>query len=258
MVRGDLTHVCMLIATFIWFVLGFFVMRKVGKRVQNVVFVLLTLFCSGGIFFRYAMGLRPTLHFQWQTLAMQLMQVCNFNFVLLPLMLVPKFELARQYSVMFSMLCAATPFFSPPSAWAGLPWYDLQVLNSWLNHTCAVSLPLFMVAARRLKPQKKYALPVTLAVFFYFTAVAIVSYPLIDFGILTADTSFSYVFKQDGILIFKWLYRLIPVPYFYLYPLLPVLYLLFRFFAWAMKNYRAIPFAWRVSCARLRTPSSNA
>ena len=163
-------------------------------------------------------------------------------------MLVPKFELARQYSVMFSMLCAATPFFSPPAAWAGLPWYDLQILNSWLNHACAVSLPLFMLAARRLKPQKEYALPVTIAVFFYFTAVAIISYPLIDFGILTAETSFSYVFKQDGILIFKLLYRLIPYPYFYLYPLLPVLYLFFRLFARAMRRYRTAPFAWRLSC----------
>lgn len=247
MVRGDFTHVCMLAATFIWFVFGFFAMRKVGRRVQNAVFILLTLLCSGGIFFRYAMGLRPTLHFQWQTFAMQLMQVCNFNFVLLPLMLVPKFESARQYSVMFSMLCAATPFFSPPAAWAGLPWYDLQILNSWLNHACAVSLPLFMLAARRLKPQKEYALPVTIAVFFYFTAVAIICYPLIDFGILTAETSFSYVFKQDGILIFKLLYRLIPYPYFYLYPLLPVLYLFFRLFARAMRRYRTAPFAWRLS-----------
>ncbi len=254
MVRGDFTHVSMLAATFVWFVLGFFAMRKVGKRVQNAVFILLTLLCCGGIFFRYAMGLRPTLHFQWQTFAMQLMQVCNFNFVLLPLMLVPKFELARQYSVMFSMLCAATPFFSPPAAWAGLPWYDLQILNSWLNHACAVSLPLFMLAARRLKPQRAYALPVTIAVFFYFTAVAIICYPLIYFGILTAETSFSYVFKQDGILIFKLLYRLIPYPYFYLYPLLPVLYLFFRFFAWAMKGYKTAPFAWRVSRAAQNAP----
>lgn len=254
MVRGDFTHVCMLAATFIWFVFGFFAMRKVGRRVQNAVFILLTLLCSGGIFFRYAMGLRPTLHFQWQTFAMQLMQVCNFNFVLLPLMLVPKFESARQYSVMFSMLCAATPFFSPPAAWAGLPWYDLQILNSWLNHACAVSMPLFMLAARRLKPQKEYALPVTIAVFFYFTAVAIICYPLIDFGILTAETSFSYVFKQDGILIFKLLYRLIPYPYFYLYPLLPVLYLFFRLFARMMRRYRTAPFAWRLSCTLQNAP----
>lgn len=247
MVRGDFTHVCMLAVTFIWFVFGFFAMRKVGRRVQNAVFILLTLLCSGEIFFRYAMGLRPTLHFQWQTFAMQLMQVCNFNFVLLPLMLVPKFELARQYSVMFSMLCAATPFFSPPAAWAGLPWYDLQILNSWLNHACAISLPLFMLSARRLKPQKAYALPVTIAVFFYFTAVAIICYPLIDFGILTAETSFSYVFKQDGILIFQLLYRLIPYPYFYLYPLLPVLYFFFRLYARMMRRYRTAPFAWRLS-----------
>lgn len=254
MVRGDFTHVCMLAATFIWFVFGFFAMRKVGRRVQNAVFILLTLLCSGGIFFRYAMGLRPTLHFQWQTFAMQLMQVCNFNFVLLPLMLVPKFELAWQYSVMFSMLCAATPFFSPPAAWAGLPWYDLQILNSWLNHACAVSLPLFMLAARRLKRQKSYALSVTIAVFFYFTAVTIICYPLIDFGILTAETSFSYVFKQDGILIFKLLYRLIPYPYFYLYPLLPVLYLFFRLFARMMRRYRTAPFAWRLSCTLQNAP----
>lgn len=238
-------HWAMLGTTFAFFVLGWLIVPKIGRVAQNVLFVLCAVLCCGGIFFRYAMGLRFTAHFTWGTLAMEMLQVCNFNFILLPLMLVPKFELARQYSCMFSMAGAITTFFSPSSSWAALPWYSATILNSWLNHTFAVALPFFMMAARRLKPQKKYVLPVLGCVFAYFTVVAGVSLLLISRGVITAENSFSFVFSTDGIAVFEFLYKLIPVPYFYLYPLLPVLELYFYLLALLAKGRRAAAFAYR-------------
>lgn len=238
-------HILYFICTVLFLAGGAFLVKKVPYAVQNVFFVLLVLGGCGGIFFRYGMGLRWTFDIQWETLLMQLMQVCNFNFLLLPLMLIPKNELARQYSCMFSMFCAFTPFLSPASAWAGLAWYDLQILNSWLNHVCAVALPAFMIAAGRLKPKKQYAFPVLVCVFLYFTAVAGISYLLIRQGLLTVENSFSFVFKQDGIWIFEALYKLIPIPYVYLMPLLPVLYVWFRVWAYIFKKRRVLPFSWR-------------
>ena len=143
------------------------------------------------------------------------------------------------------MAAALTTFFSPSSSWADLPWYSATILNSWLNHTFAVALPLFMMAARRLKPQKKYVLPVLGCVFAYFTVVAGVSFLLISRGVITAENSFSFVFSTDGIPIFEFLYKLIPAPYFYLYPLLPVLALYFYLLARLAQGRRVVPFRYR-------------
>lgn len=238
-------HLIFLGATLLFFVAGWFIVPKIGRAAQNVLFVAITVLCSGGIFFRYGMGMKFGGAFTPGTLAMEMLQVCNFNFILLPLMLIPKFELARQYSCMFSMVSAITTFLSPASSWADLEWYSATVLNSWLNHVFAVALPLFMMAARRLKPQKKYVLPVLGCVFAYFTIVAGVSWLLIENGVITAENSFSFVFNTEGIIIFDLLYELIPVPYFYLYPLLIVLYLYFRLLAWAARKRQVIPFTYR-------------
>lgn len=238
-------HLAYLGCTALALALGMFVVSKLPAWAQNVLFVACALGCSGGIFFRYGMGLKWTGEISWDILAMELMQVCNFNFLLLPLMLVPKFELARQYSCMFSMFGAFTTFLSPSSSWAGLAWSDPVILNSWLNHTFAVALPLFMIAARRLKPQKKYILPVLGCVFAYFTAVAGISYLLIQKGMLTAENSFSFVFTTDGIPVFDFFYKLIPYPYFYLYPALLILLVFFALLCACFARYRVRPFRYR-------------
>ena len=233
-------HLIFLAATLAFFAAGWFIVPKIGRIAQNVLFVALAVLCCGGIFFRYGMELEWTGKIDLGTLSMQMLQVCNFNFILLPLMLVPRFELARQYACMFSMAAAVTTFLSPSASWAGLPWYGGTILNSWLNHTFAVALPLFMMAARRLKPQKKYVWRVLACVFVYFTVVAAISLLLIKRGIITAETSFSFVFDTGGIAVLEGLYKLIPAPYFYLWPLLPVLGLYFWLLACAARNI-AVP-----------------
>ena len=240
-------HLAYLGCTVLFLAGGMFAVSKLPAAAQNVIFVLCAVGCSGGIFFRYGMGLQWTTEISWGTLAMELMQVCNFNFLLLPLMLIPKFELARQYSCMFSMFGAFTTFLSPSYSWAGLAWSDSVILNSWLNHTFAVALPLFMIAARRLKPQKKYILPVLGCVFAYFTVAAGISYFLIQKGILTVENSFSFIFTTDGIPVFEFFYKLIPYPYFYLYPVLLILLLFFVGLCACFSKYRVRPFRYQMN-----------
>lgn len=68
---------------------------------------------------------------------------------------------------------------------------------------------------------------------------------LISRGVITAENSFSFVFSTDGIAVFEFLYKLIPAPYFYLYPLLPVLALYFYLLARLTKGRRVVPFCYR-------------
>ena len=231
-------HVCFLLATIAFLSLTSLLVAKLPRIGQTIAFILAALLCAGGLFYRYAMHLSFDGGLDFKELAVQMLQVCNFNFILVGLVFIPRFELARQYSVMFSMFAACTTFISIPSAWATLHWYDATVVNFWLNHVFAVALPLWMVAARRLKPKKEYALKVSLCVVGYFTLSYLTTLLLRHLGVVAQNASFSFIFDADGNPLLAFLYSLIPVPYFYLLPLIPFAFLFFWGLAQLFKNYR--------------------
>lgn len=231
MERLSLTHILLFFATALFLALTSLAVSKMRRNWQNVMFVLAAVICVGGIFFRYGMGLNFDDHFTWKTLLLQMLQVCNFNFILIPLMFIPKLTLARQYAIYFSMFAASTTLFALGSDWVNYNWYDTYVLNSWLNHTFAIACPLWMIASRRARPERKYIVPVAICVFFYFTIVYLISESLIEAGIITEQTSFSFIYQTDGIPIMSTLHKLIPMPYFHLYPLFPLLLLFFVVFS---------------------------
>lgn len=244
MTAFGMTHICLLMATLAFLALSCFAVSKMNRWGQNVMFFIAAALCAGGIFYRYGMGLSFEGGLTWKTLALQMLQVCNFNFLLVILMLVPKFELARQYSVFFSMFAASTTLFSISGSWANYNWYDATVLNSWLNHVFAIALPLWMVAAKRLKPEKKYLWWVTALVLVYFTAVYGISEVLIQNGIITPQNSYSFIYDTGKIPVFVWLRELIPYPYFYLLPLVPLMAGFFWLLAKLFKNYRTEKFTY--------------
>ena len=238
------THLMLLMATVAFIALTMYAAHKLPRRAQTVLFIVGALLCAGGIFWRYALNMTLSpLTLRWETLFIQMLQVCNFNMILVLLMLVPKFELARQYSIMFSMFAAATVMLSIPSRYANDAWYSPDFLNFWLNHVFAIALPLWMFAAGRLKPQKKYVLPVAGCVVVYFLIVYGGTEWLRGIGKLAADKSFSYVHNPGGVGLLEWLFRLIPVPCFYLAPLIPPMIGFFWGLWWLFRNREVTPFA---------------
>ena len=238
----DQTHLTVLLLTVAFYAVTIFAAHKASRRAQNIMFAIGAALCAGGIFLRYAMGMKLTADFNFETLAIQMLQVCNFNFVLVLLMVVPKFELARQYSIMFSMFAAATVMLSIPKRYADVPWYDLELMNFWFNHVFAIALPLWMLAAGRLKPQKKYIIPVAVCVVAYF----LVSYGCTEWlhatGKIPESTTFSYIYDPAGIPPLEMLYKLIPVPCFYLAPLILPMLGFFWLLAHMFRNHEVQPY----------------
>ncbi len=231
------THICFLTATVAFLVLSCYAVSRMSRTGQNIMFVLAALLCAGGIFYRYGMGLSTDGELTLGTLATQMLQVCNFNFVLVILMLIPRCEIARQYSVMFSMFAAMTTFISIPGDWTNRMWYEPTVLNSWLNHLFAIALPMWMVAARRLKPRREYISRVLGCVLVYFTVAYIATAALRVTGVIAPDKSFSFIFDTGNVPILNFLWSVIPYSYFYLLPLMPLLYIFFRLLAIAFRRY---------------------
>lgn len=239
MIPYGLAHLMMLGCTILFYIAGCIVCRKSCRLVQNIIFIVITILCCSGIFFRYAMSLKFDFgNINWTTLFTQMLQVCNFNFILLPLMLVPRFELARQYGMFFSMFAAMTAHTSVSSSFRNLEWYNITVLNSWLNHMFAVALPMFMIAARRTKPKLNFVLPVAICVFGYFTGVAIISHFLIKGGMLIPENSFSFIYDRGQTAGFDLFYKIWPKDYFYLWLIFPFLIIYFYILAIAFKKYK--------------------
>ncbi len=238
----SLSHILYFFVTVALTVVLCAVIRKVPRKWQNVIFAAIAVLGCAGIFFRHAMGLTVGGELDMKNLLLQQLQVCNFNFILMPLMLIPKNEMARQYSCMFSMFAAFTTFLSIPARFATLEWYDVSIMSFWFNHLMAILLPVLMIAARRLKPQKKYVLPVSGCVFGYFTLAYLIQIPLVQNGIVELDKTFSYVMRTDGIPVFDFLRSIIDVDYFYLYPLLPLLAVIILGFTWLFRNYKTVDY----------------
>lgn len=237
------THLIFLAVVVAFLAGSMWLISKLPRKAQTVMIFLCAICCAGGIFFRYGMGLSFDKGFTWSTLAKEMLQVCNFNFILVLLMLIPKFEFARQYAIFFSMFAASTTLFSLSSSWKNLEWYDINIMNSLINHVLIIALPLWMLAARRLKPRKDYVIKVTLGVIGYMTIVAIIVTALMKNGIITENPPhYSFIYDTYGIGLLEWLYELIPYPYFYLYPLIPFMFGFFCFLAWAFRKYEVEPF----------------
>lgn len=223
MTVGSLTHIIMLICTAGLITLGCVVIRKIPKVWQTVMIIAAVLVCCSCIFFRYGMGLSWEKGINLKPLLMQQLQVCNFNFILLPLALITKFKLPKQYAFYFSMFAASTTLFALSSDWKTLEWYDTYVLNSWVSHSFAIASPLWMWSAGWIKPHRKYILPVSGCVFGYFTIVYIICEIMKGAGLMPLEQSFSFIYKTDGIPIFDTFHKWIPVPYWHLYLAFPIM-----------------------------------
>ncbi len=233
----DTTHLLFLIATILFLLSTMYLVSKLNRKWQNIMFIFATLMCSGGIFFRYAMGLEFTLHLNMRLFLVQLLQVCNFNFILLPLMLFKRNEIARQYSFMFSMFAASTTLIALSKDWRNLEWYDINIINSWLNHTFAIALPLWMLSARLLKPKKEYILKVSILIVLYFIGSYVIQELLKSKEIISMNANYSFIYGDQSIFIFDYLYKIIKMPFFYMLPLLPILILFFIVLTKIFKKY---------------------
>lgn len=204
---------------------------KMPRRWQNVMIVISVVICSSAIFYRYGMELSWEGGIDWKTFLLQMMQVCNFNFILLPLMLIPKFKLARQYSIYFSMFAASTTLFALNNNWGGANWYEPIVFNSWLYHSFAMICPLWMFASGRLRPERKYLIPVSASVFGYFGIVYAISEVLKGAGIMAENQSFSYIYNADGIPILSTFHKWLKVPFWHLLPAFGIIVVFFCLFS---------------------------
>ena len=213
---GGVAHMLMVFASIVISIVLFFVVKKSKEKVQNAIIYTLVGICAFGIFFLHCT--KYFTDFDLGDFLIQMLQVCNFNFILLPFCLFKKNELARQYLFLFSMPMALSTFVSYPSDVEGSMWYSVVCLTFWINHFLIALIPILMVATKRFKPRREYLLKVMLCIFIYFSIAFIGNYVLNDFSINGAHNH-SYTMGADSIALLIPLYDAIPIPFVYLLPM---------------------------------------
>lgn len=235
MTIGGTAHILMLVATLIIFAILIVVVYFSNKLTQDIIITSVAVLGVVGIFFLH--GTHRGTQFDILNLLRQMLQVCNFNFILLPLCLFKKNELCRQYLFFFSMPAALSTFVAYPSDVANSTWNSLVCLNFWIDHACVVLVPLLMIATRRFKPDLKYVKKVTLCVLCYFFIAFLGNWALNGFSFETIHYNFSYTMNDGNIMILKPLYKLIPIPFVYLLPLAIPIYFIFWLVAYLFRKY---------------------
>lgn len=234
------THIMMIIATIIIIITLMIVVAHLSKKGQDIMIYSAVIICMAGIIFLHLTNYGTT--FDIVNLLTQMLQVCNFNLILLPLCLIKKNELGRQYLVYFSMFAAMSTFVAYPPDVQKSMWYSVVTLTFWINHSLIVAVPLMMIASRRLKPRKEYIWKVVLCLIVYFLMAFLGNMILNDFDFENITYNLSYTMNPNAVMILKPLWNLIPIPFVYLLPLLPIFVLLFYLFAFLFRKYEVREF----------------
>ena len=231
---GGISHILMIVISIVLSVLLFVIVSKANDKVQNFIITIVGLISVFGIFFLH--GTHYFTELDIYNLGKQMFQVCNFNFILIPLALFKRNELARQYLFYFSMPAALSTFVTYPSDVQNSMWYSPVALTFWINHLFIALTPILMIASKRFKPHIKYIPKVLLCIIIYFGLAFFVNFALNGWSV-SGDSNLSYTMDSGGIMILKPLFKLIPIPYLYLLPLIPILAIVYYLIAFMFKNY---------------------
>lgn len=237
MTIGGTAHFLMLVTSILIVAVLMIVVAHIGYKAQCVMIHSAVALCMLGILFLHLTHYGTTLDFK--NLFVQMFQVCNFNLILLPLCLIKKNELGRQYLFFFSMPCALSTFVTYVSDVEKSMWYSIVTLNFWLDHLLVVAVPLMMLAARWFKPQVKYVPWVCLCILAYFGCCFLANFAFNGWQI-NGPHNHSYTMGPGGIMILVPIFKLIPIPFVYLLPILPACALLFYLVALCFKKYKTI------------------
>lgn len=239
MTIGGIAHIMMVVVSAVLIVGLCVLVSHVSYKWQRIIIHSSVGLCMIGILFLHLTRYGTTVDFE--NFFLQMFQVCNFNFILLPLCLIKKNELARQYLFYFSMFAAMSTFVSYTSDVENSMWYSVVTLNFWLDHFLVVAITFMMISARWFKPRKEYIIPVILTMLLYFLSAFVVNY-LFNGCTISGPHNHSYTMDPGGIMVLGPMYQLIPIPFVYLLPFAPILAVIFYLLSLIFKNYKVKEF----------------
>lgn len=235
MTIGGSAHILMVIASIVLSVILIVIVAKSNEKIQNLVITIVGLIAVVGIFFLH--GTHYFTELDFFNLGKQMFQVCNFNFILIPIALFKRNELARQYLFYFSMPAALSTFVTYPSDVENSMWYSLITVTFWVNHLFIALTPILLVASKRFKPHIKYVPKVVICIMLYFLAAFFANFALNGWSV-SGGSNLSYTMDAGSIMILQPLFKLIPIPYIYLLPLVPAIIVIYYLVAFAFKKYK--------------------
>lgn len=215
MVKWGIAHFLVLFFAIIFIVAGCIFLPKLKPKYQNAFFWLFALSCTFVILWRFIIYYE---HYSIDVLFRITLQVCNFNYFILPLACIKKFKFVKHYLFFTQAQGALFMFFAGDGFVASAKVYDLGTITYWYYHWVPIAFPIFMIACKQFYPERKYILPNFVATLGYYYIVTIGNNHLMKHRGYDIISTFSNTYQTSGNSILSALYAFLPVPTLYLVP----------------------------------------
>lgn len=216
MVKWGYAHYLVLFLGVALIVLGCIFLPRLKKKYQLLTFWFLAISTTFVILWRFI------IHYEQTTIDVLFrltLQVCNFNFLILPLACIRKFKFPKHYLLFVQALGALFMFFAGDGFKTSGKIYDFDIITYWYYHWVPIALPIFMIACKEFTPKRKYIIPTFLALLGYFYLVTVGNSHLMAHRGYNISNTYSSVFYSENSSLLSALYDFIPVPMLYLLPI---------------------------------------
>ena len=231
--KWGVAHLIVIFLSVLFIVLGCIFIPKLKPKTQKLIFWILALSTSFVIIFRFVFLYQD---YNIDVIFKLTLQLCNFNFIVLPLACFSKFKLARHYLLFVQFAGAFLMYFFYDKYLEASSLFDLQTITYWYYHLIPIALPIFMIASKRFKPEFKYVIPTFISMLSYFYVVTVGNSHLMKHKGYSPINTFSSVFFTNENPILEALYDFLPVPMLYLVPIFLYLLLIWYFVCYLFKN----------------------
>lgn len=232
--KWGLAHFIVIIFSLLFIISGCIVIPKLKKRTQTIIFWILALSSSLVTIWRFVFLFDD---YEIDVIFKLTLQICNFNFLILPLACIKRFKLIRHYLLFFQLVGALLMYFFYDQYLAATSLLELESLTYWYYHLIPIALPIFMIAAKRFKTEKKYVFPTFICMISYFYLVTVGNSHLMTYRGYSIQNTYSSMFFTNENSILEALYDFLPVPMLYLAPIYLYLLLTWYVVCYLFKNY---------------------
>lgn len=215
MQRWGLAHFLIIFVSLLIVALGCKYLPKAQKKTQDIVFWVLAGLEVLVVLVRFAVIFQDGVAMYFARI---LLQVCNTNWIWLPLFLLTKSDIIKHYVLFIQGVSALLVYFFFYDFLNTTNVYDFQTWTFWVYHLIPICLPVWSLCCGRWKLNVKALWPVLLIGLLYIYFVTLADQWLIDQGMITAEQSFTYSHSPQGVGILEIFYQLLPVPGIYLVP----------------------------------------
>lgn|SRR5574344_1771550 len=219
-------HILTLFLVPITLIIFYFVLKKLKENTQTIILFILSLWGISAIIYNLV---------AWNTPLEYLpLHMCSINALLLPIAIITKNKFLNNLLPIYSLGALMAIVLNNNISNAKV--FSLVFLFYYVPHLFEFIIPILQILLKRVKIELKYVLPSMIFTFVLYTIIHFINILLNNYFITNnilnylgeiVYVNYMYSITPEGLPILSNLYKLIPYSYFYMFPFIAVIGLLY-------------------------------